>query len=204
MISAIMHGRRVVAAVLFALVAGLAAAVPAAAAPKALAGVPVYALRGALGIFSSGMDSLADELNADGIAAASVAFNDWGDYDARIIAAYRKHPYPVVLIGHSWGANTILLMAYDLDRHNVPVAALIFYDITESARIPANVKWVVNYRSNSATGGNIQVVGGAGFTGKIKNITRADLNHVQIDKAPDLHRHTIAVVRAALGLPERR
>lgn len=171
---------------------------------RPVAGQPVYVLRGALGIFSSGMDALAEEITANGVAAVSGAFDDWRTYTARIEKAYRKHPYPVILVGHSWGANTILLMAYELEKRDIPVALLVFYDITNDARIPANVKWVINYRSNSATGINTRVVGGHGFSGTIDNVTRPDLNHVEIDKAEDLHRQTIAAIRKLFGLPLSR
>ena len=163
-------------------------------------GTPVYVLRGALGVFSSGMDALADQMNASGLAAVSQPFENWRSLTAGIVKAYRAQPYPIALVGHSWGANTILLMAYELEKQHIPVALLVFYDITDSARIPPNVRWVVNYRSTSAIGGKIDVVGGRGFSGVIDNVTRPDLNHVQIDKAEDLHMHTIDAIRKVLGI----
>ncbi len=188
-------------ALLLALMVGLFAA------PAALAGgnrptqqLPVYVLRGALGIFSSGMDALADEMNANGIAAVSRPFEDWRDYTATIVAAYRAHSYPIVLVGHSWGANTILLMAHELEKRGIPVTLLVFYDVTTSSRIPPNVHWVINYRSTSAIGGDVTVVGERGFSGVIDDVTRPDLNHVQIDKAEDLHRQTIDAIRNIFGL----
>lgn len=195
--------RRAAYAVFMALVIGLAAA-PADSATHteskaSTAGAPVFVLRGMWGIFSSGMDSLADELNADGVNAVSVAFDPWREYTASIIKAYRAHPYPIALVGHSWGANTILLIAYELNKHHIPVALLVFYDITESARIPPNVQWVIDYRSDTFLGGHLTVVGGNGFTGKIDKIVRTDLDHVQIDKAEDLHAQTIAAIEKVLG-----
>ncbi len=173
---------------------------PGAAAGRPVQQLPVYVLRGALGIFSSGMDALAAEMNTNGIAAIAKRFDDWRGYAATIAGAYKAHPYPIVLVGHSWGANTTLLMAMELGKRNIPVALLVFYDATASARIPPNVRWVINYRSTSAIGGDVQVVGGKGFTGTIDTVTRPDLNHVQIDKAEDLHRQTIAAIRQVFGL----
>ena len=198
--SATIRIRRAVLAILTAVAFGLVAApAPAPAQARPAISMPVHVLRGALGIFSSGMDALADEMNANGIYAVSKPFDDWRNYTAAIVKAYRAHKYPIALVGHSWGANTILLMAYELDKQNIPVALLVFYDITNSARIPANVRWVLNYRSNSATGANTQVVGGAGFTGTIDNITRPELNHVEIDKQDALHKQTIAAIRKVFG-----
>ncbi len=62
------------------------------------------------------------------------------------------------------------------------------------------MKWVINYRSTSAIGGQVTVVGGRGFTGVIDNLTRPDLNHVQIDKDESLHEWTIYSIKQALGL----
>ena len=86
----------------------------ASAQPADDATAPIYVLRGGLNIFSTGMDMLAKELNAKGIPAVAENFMDWKDALAKIVAAYKAHPYPIVIIGHSYGANTALLMAYKL------------------------------------------------------------------------------------------
>ncbi len=195
-----MRNRRALPALLLALMLGLFVAPAAFATAAPTQQAPVYVLRGALGIFSSGMDALADEMNANGIAALSKPFENWRDYTATIARAYRAHPYPIVLVGHSWGANTILLMANELGESGIPVSLLVFYDATASARIPANVRWVINYRSTSAIGGDVQVVGGRAFSGVIDTVTRPDLNHVLIAKAEDLHRLTIDAIRNIFGL----
>ena len=201
MANATSHCRHALAVLLLALTLSpfaMPAAVAAGARP--VQALPVYVLRGALGIFSSGMDALAVEMNDNGIAALSKGFEGWRDDTAAIVRAYRAHRYPIVLVGHSWGANTILLMAHELQKDNIPVALLVFYDATASARIPPNVLWVINYRSTSAIGADVQIVGGRGFCGVIDNVTRPDLNHVQIDKAEDLHRLTIDAIRNILAL----
>ena len=202
MANASMQNPPIFRAVFAALIVTLLIACPTDAATRTsrVLGTPVYVLRGALGIFSSGMDALADEMTAHGVPAVSQPFEAWRTLTAGIVKAYRAQPYPIALVGHSWGANTILLMAYELEKQHVPVALLVFYDITDSARIPPNVKWVVNYRSTSAIGGNVTVVGGRGFAGTIDNITRPDLNHVEIDKDESLHQWTIYSIKEALGL----
>jgi len=200
--NATMQIRRAVRALFMALVFSLliAPSTDAAAQTTRTLGTPIYVLRGALGIFSSGMDALADEMNDIGLPAVSQPFENWRSLTDRIVKAYRAQPYPIALVGHSWGANTILLMAYELEKQHIPVALLVFYDITNSARIPPNVKWVVNYRSTSAIGGEVKVVGGHGFSGVIDNITLPDLNHVEIDKNESLHQWTIYSIKEALGL----
>jgi len=190
-----------VAVLAIALAVGSASAADARTKAKADDGAPppIYIMRGGLNIFSTGMDVLAKELTAKGYPATSDSFEDWHSQMAKIIKAYRKHPYPVVIIGHSYGAETALLMAYRLRDANVAVALLVFYDLTNSGRVPANVAHVLNFRSSSSTGIDVTVTGGAHFHGTITTVTRPDLNHITIDKAEDLHKQTIAEIATLFG-----
>ena len=43
------------------------------------------------------------------------------------------------------------------------------------------------------------LAGGFGFAGTITNVTRPDLNHLNIDKAEDLHKQTIAEIAILLA-----
>jgi acetyl esterase/lipase len=162
---------------------------------------PIYIMRGGLNIFSTGMNVLAKELTAKGYPATADGFDDWHGEMAKMVAAYKAHPYPIIIIGHSYGAETALLMAYRLKDAGVPVALLVFYDLTDSGKVPSNVAHVLNFRSSSATGIDVTVTGGYGFGGTIENVTRPDLNHITIDKAEDLHKQTIAAVAKLLGKP---
>ena len=194
---------QIASAAIAALMIALAAAPASAAGAKSDDPPPIYIMRGGLNIFSTGMDVLAKELTAKGYPAISDSFEDWHSQLAKIIAAYKKHPYPVVLIGHSYGAETALLMAYKLREADVTVALLVFYDLTNSGRVPSNVTHVLNFRSSSATGIDVTVTGGAHFHGTITNVTRPDLNHITIDKAEDLHKQTIAEIAALFGKPAK-
>lgn len=198
---------QIVSAILAAFVLMLVVIPASAAGAKAQARAddtpPIYIMRGGLNIFSTGMDVLAQELTDKGYPATSDTFEDWRTEMAKMIAAYQKHPYPIVIIGHSYGAEAALLMAYRLRDANVPVALLVFYDLTDSGRVPGNVAHVLNFRSSSATGIDVTVTGGYGFTGTIDNITRPDLNHIDIDKAEDLHEKTIEAVAALFGKPAK-
>ncbi len=197
---------RIASAILAAVLVALAAPAGAAeASAKAQAGgpPPIYVMRGGLNIFSTGMDVLAKELTAKGYPAISDSFEDWHSQMAKVVAAYGKHPYPIIIMGHSYGAETALLMAYKLRDENIPVALLVFFDLTNSGKVPPNVAHVLNFRSSSATGINVTVTGGAHFHGTITNVTRDDLNHLNIDKAEDLHKQTIEEVATLLGKPTK-
>ena len=190
---------QLVSAVIAVFLVALAAGQVGAAGAKSSAAAPIYVFRGGLDIFSTGMNTLAGELKAKGIPAVAENFMDWHDAFSTIVKAYQTHPYPIIIIGHSYGANAALLMAYELDKSNIPVSLLVFYDLTDSGKAPANVAHVLNFRSSSSTGINVAITGGAHFSGTIDNVTRPDLNHIDIDKAEDLHKQTIDEVVSVLG-----
>ncbi len=193
------------AAFLLAVSAGgaMSAAPSVDSVPAVAANPPVYVFRGGLDIFSTGMDDIADMLNARGVNAVSENFMAWREAYADIVAAWRKRPYPIALIGHSYGANTAILMAFELAKERIPVALLVLYDATDTARVPPNVKWVLNFRSAASIGLNVTVTGTNRFAGRIDDVNVPGADHVQIDKRDDLHKRTIDAVLKALGRSAR-
>ncbi len=200
----------ILAAVVIAFTVSPAGAAEAKAVAEALAKAvskdrtvapPIYIMRGGLNIFSTGMDVLAKELTDKGYPAISDGFMDWRPNMDKMVAAYKAHRYPIIIIGHSYGADTALLMAYKLRDAGVRVALLVFYDLTDPGKVPSNVDHVLNFRSSSSTGINVTVTGGFNFKGTITNVTRPDLNHLTIDKAEDLHDQTIKEIATLLGKP---
>lgn len=192
-----------VSALIAAIMIALAAGPAAATGNRDNATAPIYIFRGGLNIFSTGMDTLAKELTAKGIPAVADTFEDWRQDMAKVVAAYQAHPYPIVIIGHSYGANSALLMAYELAKSDIPVKLLVFYDLTDTAKVPPNVDHVLNFRSSSSTGIDVMVTGGAHFSGTIENVTRPDLMHINIDKAEELHKQTIDEIVSLLGTGSR-
>src|SRR5262249_40547639 len=82
----------------------------------------VILLRGWFGVFSTGLDSLADELKAKGIKAEVAGHLYWSSAVADIVrerAAGKTGP--IVLIGHSQGANNVIDAARSLEKQHVPV-----------------------------------------------------------------------------------
>ena len=87
-------------------------------------GPRVILLRGWFGVFSTGLDSIADQLKALGIEAkvaghksnevAEILRNRSGGYSGSL-----------VLVGHSQGANNVIDMARSLGAYNVTVDLLI-------------------------------------------------------------------------------
>jgi hypothetical protein len=62
---------------------------------------------------------------------------------------------------------------------------------------------VLNFRSGASTGANVEITGGAHFSGKIDNVTMGNLNHIEIDKREDLHKQTIDAIVKVMGTRRR-
>jgi pimeloyl-ACP methyl ester carboxylesterase len=194
-----LHRTMLVAAALFVTASALSPTYHSTTAEAASARPPVYLFRGGLDIFSTGLDDLARKLNAKGIKAVSENFTRWHGALEEVSAAYKAHRDPIVIVGHSWGADTALLMAYELGKENIPVALLILFDPTSSARVSANVRRVIDFRSSTAMGNQVTVTGTSHFTGKIDNIDVPDANHNQLEERDDLHAQAINAIRRAMS-----
>jgi hypothetical protein len=156
----------------------------------ALAAEPrVLLLRGWFGVFSTGLDSLADELRANGINAEVAGHLYWATAVSDILrerAAGKTGP--LVLVGHSQGANNVIDVARSLEAHNVPVDLLVTLAPFLQDPIPANVARAINYYQSPGWGAPIAP--DRGFHGKLSNIDVWDdwsISHINIDKSARVH-----------------
>jgi hypothetical protein len=164
-----------------------AAAQPAAAKEHEAPSRPhVYLLRGLMNIFSLGMDQLAAKIAQRGIAASVHSHAEADAIVAKIAAQYRGGDRgPVILIGHSLGADAVMTMAQALNRDGVPVALVIPFDGTGSYVTPKNVACVLNLTQRNYA----YMRSGAGFHGKLTNVNvsgDSGIDHFTIDKSPRL------------------
>lgn len=166
---------------------------PSVAAPRA----HVYLLRGLLNIFSLGMDTLADQLNRRGVYATVDNHSDWQSLADSAAENYKAGKEgPIILIGHSLGADAVMEMAAYLGRRGVPVALVVPFDGTSAYAASANVARVLNLSQH------YWMSRGPGFHGSLINVDlRGDPNidHLNIDKSPRLHARVIAEVLAIVG-----
>ncbi len=169
--------------------------------PQAQGPAQVYLLRGFLNVFSLGMDDLAGKLQADGISATVMNHADADFAVSRIVAAYNAGDHgPVVLIGHSLGADAIADVADALARYNVPVALLIFFDGTAPHQIPANVATAINYTKHFMI---------APWPGSRSSVSNVDLSgdpgidHLSIDTAPSLQAQALNYILQAISAVPR-
>ncbi len=176
------------------------------AAPRAPAGsIPghVYLLRGLVGeVFSTGFYDLAERIRERGVDASVHSMYAPGNLAGEIIAKHRRAPAPVVLIGHSSGADAAISIAQRLRAANIPVALMFGFDPTPIAgRIPDNVGVFINlYQKTNLIGGG-EAVGAGGFRGRIVNVDlreRREIIHITLDKSPVLHALVAGKIAAIL------
>jgi pimeloyl-ACP methyl ester carboxylesterase len=146
----------------------------------------VYLMRGLLNIFSLGMDQLATEIESHGIDANVYNHTVADSVIAQIAAKYHAGDHgPYILVGHSLGADAVMMMAQSLNAQNVPVALVIPFDGTGSYAASKNVGCVLNMTQREYA----YMRPGIGFRGKLQNVdVSADpgIDHFTIDKSPRL------------------
>jgi pimeloyl-ACP methyl ester carboxylesterase len=162
----------------------------------------IYLLKGLADVFSSGMDFLQAKLKARGIVGEVHSHTEWDTLAQSAIAKWRSGAHgPIIIIGHSFGADAAIQMAQRLGEAQVPVALLVAFSPSDSGSANGNVaRAVTYYQSNSAWHG--QVTRGASFHGVLENVDLAgspDITHFNIEKAERLHAATIAKVVGIVG-----
>jgi hypothetical protein len=161
----------------------------------------IYLIKGLADVFSSGMDALAARLSHQGIVArveshtASEAIAD--EITRRFRAGERR---PIVLVGHSLGADVAGGIARRLNDRHVPVALLVTFGPMHDTPVTPNVGQAVNYyQSQSIWSG--RMVAAPGFRGPPANInldSTPGINHFNIEKTDRLQTETIARISAVV------
>jgi hypothetical protein len=145
----------------------------------------VILLRGWFGVFSTGLDEIADALKAKGIRAEVVGHLSWRTAAEEILRERAEGKTDaLVLVGHSQGANNVIDMARMLETKNVPVALLVTLAPYKQNPIPGNVMRAINYYQSSGWGAPITA--GSGFRGRLSNIDVEEdstVSHINIDKS---------------------
>ena len=169
----------------------------------------VILLRGWFGVFSTGLDEIANALKAKGIRAEVDGHLYWRTAADDILRERAKGKTDaLVLVGHSQGANNVIDMARVLEAQNVPVALLVTLAPYRQNPIPSNVMRAINYYQS--TGWGAPITSGAGFRGRLSNIdVREDstISHVNIDKSTRVQAEVareVEAVAAANQPPDAR
>lgn len=166
---------------------------------SAFAAVPhVLLLRGLFGVFSTGLDSIASQLKAKGIEAEVAGHLHWSTAITEIERARSAgETGPLILVGHSQGANNVIDMARSLKSHNITVDLLVTLAPSQQNPIPTNVVKAINYYQ--AGGWGDALVPDRGFHGKIVNVNLADdptISHISIDKDAKIQAEIVREIAA--------
>jgi hypothetical protein len=159
----------------------------------------VYLLRGLMNIFSLGMDTLAEQLNRRGVYATVHGYGEWQALADRAAVDFKAGKEgPIILIGHSLGADAVMEMAAYLGRKGIPVALVVPFDGTQSFAASENVARVLNLTQRDYA----YMRKGPGFHGTLSNIdvsSDPSIDHINIDKSPRLHARVVSEVLAVVG-----
>ena len=111
----------------------------------------VYLVRGLLGPFSMGMDKICKDLQEQGVHAVVFQHTQEGELADALGREYSAtgSPEPLVLIGHSLGADDVVEICRKLTAQKIRVTLMITVDPVMADPVPGNVVQAINfYRSN--------------------------------------------------------
>lgn len=172
---------------------------------KARAQGRVYGLRGLFGTaagFSWGVDEAVAKVASLGFRASAVRPHwQWRALAQTIEANWKLYgQQPIVIIGHSMGADAIPNIVEYLRARGIPVALAVFYDPTPLvALVPPNVQRAIGYRNQAfAQLGQGYIHPSEGFTGSIQNRSKI-IAHTDLDNDPFVHAATNCEATAVLN-----
>jgi pimeloyl-ACP methyl ester carboxylesterase len=173
--------------------------VPAQARPNLNTQTQIVFLRGLANVFSRGMDGMAATLRADGFSPQVINHRGWQNAADTIAAAYRGgQTAPIVIVGHSLGANAAFRLAKRLNASGIPVAYLATFDPTRTYSVPGNVRYFANFYQNNGMGRPAKFPAARQKQKVNLNLTTSPgMTHTNIDQSPRLQRIVIGRIMEA-------
>ena len=160
----------------------------------------VYVIRGFMNVFSQGMDEMQQKMSQRGIRASIHSNGNWRAIANQILARRKagRISYPIVIIGHSYGAVEAPELANYLVSNGVPVELVIGVDpgFPQPDAFGPGIDSVVNYKIPSGK----DFRAGVGFRGKMKtqDVSKLGVTHTSIDDHPTVHDMVIRDVRQVM------
>jgi pimeloyl-ACP methyl ester carboxylesterase len=107
----------------------------------------VYFIRGFMGWVTAGLDDTAAAATEAGLCCHVYSGWQWSELGDRIIAAYQAAPAPepIVLVGHSFGADEVLKIARRMQDAGLKVDLIVTLDPVVPIEVPDNVTLTLNY-----------------------------------------------------------
>lgn len=161
----------------------------------------VYLIRGLFGVFSLGLDGLMKELVAQGYQSEIYGWDEAQKViDLITQRAAGGHTGPVVLIGHSLGANAVISVATSIQQQNIPVDLGVTFDATDPGQVPSNVAVFINFWAQDGFGVPVSAV--PGYAGDLENVDLSDqpgIDHTTIDAMEPFHQEVITRLESMTG-----
>lgn len=160
----------------------------------------IYLMRGLADVFSRGIDKMARDLRRGGYDAPNFSYQYWHGVADNIVARSKrkKVSYPVVIIGHSLGANESSKFANYLAKRGVKVALVVAFDPVETGHVGSGIGEVVNYYLPKKKTDN-RILAKDGFTGTIENIDVTvddSITHTNVEKNAGFQAASMAKIAA--------
>lgn len=158
----------------------------------------VYFMRGLANIFSLGLDAFAKEVSLLGIENCVYNHRHWQAVVNDIVERNYENRIsePIIIVGHSLGANIAPVMASSIGSHNIEVQYVAMLDPVEPTQVGPNVVEIVNYYIPKSKDTLLRPRNG--FSGTLENVNlrswRDGFDHFNIDEKPSLR----SVMRAPI------
>jgi pimeloyl-ACP methyl ester carboxylesterase len=176
----------------------------------------VYLLRGFIGIWSTGIDALGKKINDDGVRAVVYRNEQWKEVRDTLIEKYENQKVyePLVLVGHSWGADHTLDIARALDEKHIAVDLIVTLDPVTPPLVPKNVRWMYNIYQTNGMWQGVPIFRGVPVDleddakGKVvlenlavrenrTDLLEPDTDHYNIEKNVKVHAEVLKVLKKA-------
>jgi hypothetical protein len=158
----------------------------------------VILLRGYLGLFSGGLDELADELKAKGFDVEVRQHLYWTDVVNDILRDRAAGKIgTLTFVGHSQGGNDAIEIATALQVSHVGVDLIVTLAPVYPKPVPANVARAIDYYQ--AGGWGSPLTPGQGFRGALANHNLASdqsISHFNIAENPRIRAEVIREIDA--------
>ncbi len=158
----------------------------------------VILLRGYLGLFSNGLDELADELKAKGFDVEVRQHLYWTDVVNDLLRDRAAGKIgTLTFVGHSQGGNDAIEIATALQVSHVPVDLIVALTPVYPKPVPANVARAIDYYQ--AGGWGSPLTPGQGFRGTLANHNVAgdqSISHFNIAENPRIRAEVVREIEA--------
>lgn len=171
----------------------------------------IYLYRGLANVFSTGIDVIGRELREQGANARVFNHTAWQLQANDLVRRSKQQggiSYPVIIMGHSFGADCSIRMANYLAARGIKVAYVATFDPTHHSAIGPQVSCLHNFFVAVGKDGpeSYRYVRKApGFRGTLVNRNLgaepqyASLHHFNIEKDPRIQRQVIAKALSLTG-----